>query len=244
MQELKAVTPEAFAGKFWKHPGHYLHALEQNLIPVVAAELTMAVAHLPLAFVEVAGRWQMAAITSLIPHTNLLVGPQGQWLGQYVPAALRSYPFLLARPQGTDHLVLCSTTEGPHLVGPAEGAAFFDEAGQPTVETQRVMNFLVEYDTSKVQTWRAIDALVNAKLLVPWQLTATHNGVAHPVDGLYRLDEARFAALPAKTLNHLVAEGAMLLAYAQIFSREQFNRLQAAEQQQVRLREATTPSQD
>lgn len=240
MQALKAVTPEAFAGKFWKHPGNYLHAAEQHLIPVVAAELTMAVAHLPLAFVEVAGRWQMVAITSLIPQSNLLVGPQGQWLGQYVPAALRSYPFLLGRPQGADTLVLCTTDDGPHIVGAGEGAPFFEDSGKPSAETQRAMNFLVEYDTSKVQTWRAIDALVNAKLLAPWQLTATHNGVDHPVDGLYRLDEVRFAALPAKTQSHLVAEGAMLLAYAQIFSREQFNRLQAAEQQQVRLREAAT----
>ena len=75
MQALKAVTPEAFAGKYWKHPGNYLYAAGLNLIPVVAAELSKAAAHMPLAFVEFGGRWQLMAVTSLIPGTNLLVGP-------------------------------------------------------------------------------------------------------------------------------------------------------------------------
>ncbi|MBV5292215.1 MAG: SapC family protein [Curvibacter lanceolatus] len=239
MQVLKAVTADAFAGKSWKHPGNYLYAAGLNIIPVVAAELSKAVAHLPLAFVEFGGRWQLMAVTSLIPNTNLLVGPQGQWLGQYIPASMRGYPFALARPQGTDHLVMCTTEEGDHIVEAGQGAPFFDASGQPSAETQRAMNFLVEYDSSKVQTWRAIDALVAAKLLVPWELTSSHNGVVTPVEGLYRLDDVRFGALPPKTLASLHAEGAAMVAYAQYFSREQFGRLQAAEREQARLRALT-----
>lgn len=236
MQALKAVTPEAFAGKYWKHPGNYLYAAGLNIIPVVAAELSKAAAHMPLAFVEFGGRWQLMAVTSLIPNTNLLVGPQGQWLGQYIPASMRGYPFALARPQGTDTLVLCTTDEGDHIVGADEGMPFFDASGQPSPQTQRAMNFLVDFNDSRTQTWRAIDALVAAKLLVPWELTSTHNGQVQPVEGLYRLDDVRFAALSPKALATLHAEGAALVAYAQFFSREQLGRLQAAEREQARLR--------
>src|SRR5450830_239460 len=209
MQALKAVSPEAFAGKSWKRPGNYMYAAGYDMIPVVAAELLKVAACLPLAFVQNSGRWQLVAIMSLQPGTNLLVGPQGQWLGDYVPALLRGYPFTLAKTETApgaesdeDEYVLCTADKGPHLAPAGQGEAFFA-----------------------------------AKVIVPWELMTTHNGVTSPVQGLYRLDEVAFAALkPRGTLATLQAEGAVPIAYAHLYSREHFNNLKRAIKAQESLR--------
>ena len=42
-----------------------------------------------------------------MPEHNLFVGPDGHWLGGYVPASLRSYPFRVLGSEGSGQLALC-----------------------------------------------------------------------------------------------------------------------------------------
>lgn len=238
MQAFEVVTQDAFAGKYWKHPGHYSYAQTFNLVPVAANELVRAAAHLPLAFIEAAGRWQMVAITSLLPGTNLLVGPQGQWLGGYVPAVLRSHPFSLTQPAEGEDYILCVQGKGEHLVGKGQGAPFFDEQGELTAQTRRAMEFLVDIEAGRAQASQGVQALADAKLLTPWELTANHNGQNYPVEGLFRLDAAAFSALKTRAMDALHKVGAVPLAYAQLFSMEQMYQLQRAIQLQEQLRSA------
>ncbi len=243
MQALKAVSPEAFAGKYWKRPDNFLYAAGYHQIPVVAGELIKAAANLPLAFVQNSGQWQLVAIMSLQPGTNLLVGPQGQWLGDYVPALLRAYPFTLVRVEGREaaaddesDYVMCTADTGPHLVAAGKGEPFFN-GDQPSEATRQMMDYLVNLEKNRAMTQRGVDALVAAKVIVPWELTTTHNGVTQPVEGLFRLDEVAFAALkPRGTLATLQTEGAVPIAYAQLFSREHFNNLARAIKTQNALR--------
>lgn len=238
MQALIAVSPEAFAGQFWKHPGHYQYAVTTSFVPLSAAELRKAAAHLPLAFVQIAGEWQLVAILSLLENTNLLVGPQGQWLGGYVPAALRAYPFRLVRDEQQQGLVLATEATGAHLVPASEGQPFFEQNGLPSAELQRVMNFLIELENGRVQITRAANALAAAGVLTPWELVASHNGQDQKVAGLFHVNDAALAALQPDQLVRLQAEGGLPVAYAQLFSEEQFSRLQQAIQTQEALRSA------
>ncbi|MDD0811447.1 SapC family protein [Curvibacter sp. RS43] len=236
MQALTAVSPEAFAGQFWKHPGHYQYAVTTSFVPLSAAELRKAAAHLPLAFVKLAGEWQLVAILSLLENTNLLVGPQGQWLGAYVPAALRAHPFRLVRDAQQKGLVLATLDTGEHLVPASEGQPFFEQNGLPSAELQRVMNFLIELENGRVQITRAATALFAAGVLSPWELVASHNGQDQKVAGLFHINEAALAALSPEKLLRLRNEGGLPVAYAQIFSEEQLLRLQQAIQTQEALR--------
>lgn len=238
MSEIKPVSPETFGGKFWKHPGNYSYAAGFNIVPVVAAELPKVTAHLPLAFAQLDGQWQLVALTSLLPGVNHLVGPQGQWLGEYVPAIFRSYPFTLSRAGSKDSngYILCSLYQGDHIVESDQGVPFFDETGQASEETRRIGNFLVDIESSRVKTIKAVQALIEAKVVVAWNLQSSHNGKTQPVPGFFKLDEVAFAALPPATLAKLQAVGAMPIAYAQIYAREQFGRIQQAIQNQESLR--------
>lgn len=245
MQAIKPVSPENFGGKFWKRSDHYFFAAGYNIIPVVGAELSKAAAHLPLTFTELAGVWELCALTSLNPGVNLLVGPQGQWLGEYVPASLKGYPFALAMA-GTlpsDGYIICSATEGEHLVSQEEGRPFFDDQGKPTDDITRIGNFLADIEGSRAKTRRAVTALKEAGLLKEWDLTASHNGEARKVPGFYTFDEVAFNNLSSKAVDKLQKAGAISIGFAQLYSKEQFSRLQAVVQQQEILRAASPVAQ-
>ena len=58
---------------------------------------------------------------------DVLVAPDGRWLGGYVPACFRRHPFRLVPKQGTDQTVLCVDTDSGLVVeGDAAGEDFFD----------------------------------------------------------------------------------------------------------------------
>ena len=236
MQALSAVSFETFGDKFWRHPGHYQYASTTHLVPVVAGELSKAAAHLPLAFVEVEGVWQMVAVLALQPGTNLLVGPKGQWLGEYIPALLRGYPFTMLKASGGATYTLCALSEGDHLVSKDQGTPFFISETEAGPETQRMMNYLADVENFRGQMLRAVKALADRQLIVPWALMNVHEGVQQNIEGLYRLDEAAFDALSPNDLVALQAEGALPIAFAQLFSREQFSALNRAASENRRLR--------
>ena len=92
MVELAAISPERHAKKVWKHVTDFAFAAAEMVIPLVGVELSKVVPAMPIGFIEQEGGYQLIAITSLQPGTNLYVAPDGKWLVPYIPAALPSLP--------------------------------------------------------------------------------------------------------------------------------------------------------
>ncbi len=88
-------------GKAWRRYPDYAFAAGQNLVLLllVAAELAQVVPAMLLGFVQIGESFQLMAVTALRPGANLFAAPDGQWLGAYVPAALRGYLFRLVKPK-------------------------------------------------------------------------------------------------------------------------------------------------
>src|SRR5690242_6836867 len=97
VSKFSVVTREAHAMKRWRAAGDYQFASEMAVAPIVVAELAQASHAIPLALVKDGEQFVLTALLSLLPNQNLFVGPQGQWLGTYVPALVRSYPFRMLR---------------------------------------------------------------------------------------------------------------------------------------------------
>ena len=124
MPQLTAITSQTFASKAWKSPTGYAFAAQMNAVPVVAAELGRLVPTLPMGFVATETGLQLVAITALQPDTNLLIVPDGRWIGDYIPAVLRAYPFRLAKPEGSEESILCFDESSHLLVDAGEGGPF------------------------------------------------------------------------------------------------------------------------
>lgn len=240
MSQFTAVTPQQFANKAWQRHTSYAFAAKANVIPVVAEELANLAPALPLGFVQINASFELVAITSLLPGNNLFVAPNGDWLGRYIPAALRGYPFRVVKAEGKDESILCIDESSGLVVESGLGEAFFDGAGRPAQALNDMLNFISRVEKNRVVTQAAVDVLQAADLIQHWPLTMQNGDRTVAVEGLYRIDEAMLNAIPSNEFLSLRTAGCLPLAYAQLLSMNQLAMLQMAGDVQERLRVNTT----
>lgn len=226
MPRFSAVIPEQFASKSWLRSTSYSFAANINIIPLVGAELSKSVPAFPMGFVEKDGIFQLVAVMALRPEENLLVTPDGRWLGDYVPALIRSYPFRLGAVDGLEKSVLCFDEDSGLLAEAGIGVAFFDEAGALSPSLKDVLDFVAGIESSRIGLQVGVDALAAANMMQPWPLITDINGRNTTVNGLYQIDETVLNQLDAETLHDLRNKGALAIAYAQLFSMNQLSVLE------------------
>jgi len=236
-----AITAEKFSGKAWRRYTGYAFAAGENLVPLFAAELAQAVPAMPLCFVQIDDGFQLVAVTALQPGVNLFVAPDGRWLGAYVPAALRGYPFRLVKPQDRADSVLCIDEASGLVVDAGQGETFFDEDGRPSKALRDVLELLSQAERSRMAAQAAVDALAAAGLIQAWPLNIQQGEQNVPVTGLYRIDEAALNALENEAFFTLRRLGALPVEYAQLLSMNQLAVLQQLAQIQAKLN-TPTPS--
>ena len=232
--ELAAITREEFSSKTWRRPSNYAFAALSNLLPAVIGELAKLVPALPLGFVKTGDSFQLVAITSLQPGINHFVAPDGNWIGEYIPATVRAYPFQLVKPQDREESVLCIDTSSGLLVEAGPGEAFFD-GEEPTQAIKDIVNLLSETEQSRVVTQRLVDSLQAAELIQPWSLNLRQGEQTVPVEGLFRIDETAMNVLPDDNFLALRKAGALVLAYGQLFSMNQLSVLPKAAEVGARI---------
>ena len=222
MAEFAAVTPESHAKKVWKQLTNYAFAASDAVIPLVGSEISKVVPVMPIGFVKQEAGYQLVAITSLQRGQNLYVAPDGKWLGGYIPAALRGYPFQLAQQEGAGEFILCiNEASGLVVENTEDGNAFFDDKDQPVQEIKDIVNFLSQVEANSLVTEGAVNALADAGLIAPWEINLKQGEEVVPVEGLFRVDEAALNKLNDEDFLTLRKAGGLDIAYGQLFSMNQ-----------------------
>jgi hypothetical protein len=213
------------AGKGWLRPVGYDFAAGDTLIPLSGSEFSHAVAAMPVGFIERGGRYTLVALTGLTKEANAFVGPGGQWLGGYVPAILRGYPFSLGRSEGRKQPIVCIDEDSGLIVDETatNAEAFFDTAGNPSPTTSWITEFLNRIDQDQTTTDLAVAALAEAGVLRPWALTVPVGKQQITVGGLHQVDESALNRLDDVTFLKLRKTSGLLVAYAQLLSAGQVN---------------------
>ena len=233
MANLVPVGRERHAGKGWRQPTDYAFAATRAVTPLLGMEFATAAVAMPIAFIEKSGRYLPVAMMSPVQGHNLFIGPGGQWLGSYIPAWLRSYPFRLLRTEGGDKMTLCIDEDSGMIVdADVDTQKFFEEDGSPSAAVKATLNFLQQVEQNRSLTDLAVAALAEAGLIGPWPLTVSVDNQPQTVNGLHRVDEAKLNALDDESFLKLRKSGALPLAYIQLLSMgrvavfEQLRRLQ------------------
>ncbi|MFZ3181659.1 MAG: SapC family protein [Methylocystis silviterrae] len=239
MASVVAVDRERHAGKGWRPAAGYGFATTQALLPLMGVEFAQAAASMPIAFIEQAGRYRPVAVLSPVQGRNLFVGPGGQWLGTYVPALLRGYPFGLLRMEDSEKAALC-IDESSGLVVDADGETqkFFEDDGSPSEAIKAILNFLQQVEQNRTVTDLAVAALAEAGLMAPWPLTVSVDNQPRTVNGFYRVEEAKLNALDDESFLKLRKSGALPLAYMQLLSMGRVTVFKQLDQLQRQLSEA------
>ena len=222
MPNWTGISKTEHASKHFTPRQGYSFAATQQVVPILLAELSKLIPLYALGFIQKQETHIPVVLTGLGGEQNLFVNADGKWLGTYVPAVLRGYPFALADNQGEK--VLC--IEEDHL-SDSGGQPLFDSEGNLTKPVQDTLNFLNECEKNRKVTEAACRSLQVAGVIETWPLQIKRGGDEEPVqlDGLFRISEKALNSLDAETFSGLRKNGALSLAYAQIFSMHQTSRL-------------------
>lgn len=205
--------------RFWV-PNTMHHTASFRLVPILKAELPLAVAQYVLGFAEIHGEVQLVALLGARGERHLYLHRDGSWDGSYIPAMLRGYPFKIV-PLKEDRLGLA--IDADVLTGnSAQGQPLFKAEGVLADEVGRYAEFLKQCHISQMATDRAVQTLDQHGLLQPW--TEEPQDATGKVRGLLQIDKARFDALAPQEVATL--KGAPLaIAYGQIYARGQLDML-------------------
>ncbi len=224
MPKYIAVSRDLHGSKRWTRYTSYTFAAANHILPLVGEELPKAVMAFPIAFVQQQSNFIPCAILGLETGKNLFLAPDGRWLTSYVPAALRSYPFQLARTQ--DGQTVLSIDEDSDLItDSSNGEAFFDASGEPSQAVKQIVEFLHKIEQNRIATASICSALAKHDLIVPWSITIKADTKETPLQGLFHLDEAKLNQLPDEAYLELGKKGALLLAHCQLLSEQHLQAL-------------------
>lgn len=235
MPQWTIISRQQHASVRYQARQGYSHASEQIITPVLLTELPKLISQYMLGFVLNGDQFQAVALLGFEQGQNLYVNHDGRWIGDYVPANVRGYPFALA-PDNQNQLVLC--IDAAKLLEDESGQALFDGAGEPAEPVTKTLEFLHQCDADRKRTQAAVDVLQRSGVVQPWDLEFSRGEGEEPlrVQGLYRIDEKALNTLDAETYGKL--QGApMALVYAHLYTVQQQRQL--IERARYRSRHAT-----
>jgi hypothetical protein len=207
----------------------FAFAAKAQAAPLTVTEFPVAGLSYPIIF---AGeQHQPLAVMGVNADRNLFIQADGIFEpGAYIPAYIRRYPFVLARDQTRDQMVVC-IDRGTPMIGALPDLAFFDAKDEPTDYTKNCIKFCNDFEIEVRRTESFVGLLTELDLFETRTSTFTTMnrdgtpGPVQPVAEYYAVSEAKMKALPDARIRELVDKGAMGHIYAHLASLLGFDRL-------------------
>lgn len=194
-------------------------AAEAHFVPVAAIEIYESARHYPVVF---AGGKEASPLVmlGLRAGENLFVDAEGRWAEDaYVPAFVRRYPFILARPDqaGSDFTVCID--ESYDGFSETEGTPLFDEEGKDAELVTQAVELLKDLLAETERTRRFVERLNELELLTVQSMEVQDGlGRRYALRDFRVVDEKKLAALESEALVELHRSGYLGCIYAHLFS--------------------------
>lgn len=214
---LIALSRTEHENKSWARYSSLEFAAKQTLAVLVSSELPKAIMHLPVAFTRVQDQFHPVAVLSFEENRNLFVTKEGKWIGGYIPATFRSYPFALANTENNEK-ILCFEDSSGLLVDGAEGEPFFDSEGNPSAPTKQVLEFLQQVEADKQRTEAMCASLAKHDLIEAWPININTEAGEKKIEGLFRINENALNDLSDDAFLDVRHSGALAMSYMQLIS--------------------------
>ena len=182
------------------------HCKSVAFLPLTAAEFPLAALEFPIVLIEDGEHLVPVALLGSVRGINPKVSESGAWLGWYVPAYARQYPFILAPREDGNGYVVCIDSNYRGL-SDDHGDPLF-EGNQQTELTQDAIKFASEYQLQREATDEFTRALRSSDLLQPSSAVLSFKGREHrKLDGFLALKREWFARLSASDAAQWVNNG-------------------------------------
>jgi hypothetical protein len=220
---LASVSPKLH-GHLRLERGNFRFAAKVQAVPIGLTEFEIVAQHFPILFTSGANPVPVALL-SLSEGHNLFVQPDGQWLKEaYIPAYVRSFPFICVEDVQTRTLVTAIEQTAEQL-SPDRGQPLFED-GRPTPALNEAVAFsqaFREAATSAANFARALDA---AKLLADEEATVNFTaGGSTRILGFKLVKPERLAEVDDATFLDWRRMGFLNAIYAHLHSAGRWARL-------------------
>lgn len=189
----------------------FAFAKKANSLFVAGVEFNEASKEYAIVFTRVGnGKVVPVVMLGLRARDNLFVDDANRWLGKYIPAFVRRYPFVLAELPGQGMGVCID--EAFSGLNDKEGDPLFDSKGNNTPFLQNALDFLQQYQREYLRTEAFCQHLEQLGLLVEMNAKADlTDGRSFTVSSLMVVDEKKLLALPDAQALQLFRSGELHL---------------------------------
>ena len=218
------VNKEKLAKKRLKPLSNFNFLADQPVVEIVVGEFSNVASIYPIFFIERDGAYNPVALLSLISGKNIFVEADGSWSGYYLPAAFRRYPFIVA-PGEVDGKPAPVLMVDEDMLSDKEGEPLYSADDKADGPIERTVRLLAETERHHQGTVQMVAQLKEAGLIRASDMEVVLAGQKHNITGLFGIDEKKLNELPDDKFLELRKSGALSLAYMQLLSMGQVQRL-------------------
>ncbi len=225
-QKVVPVNKERHASKKVKEITGFEFASKFHIAYVTMQEFARAASIFPIVFLEDKDKdeFRPVVLLGLNAGDNLFVDAKGKWQASYVPAIIRRYPFALT-PSGQDGQYVVCIDEESSLVNDTEGAALFDEKGEPTQVIENVKRYLAELQQMDTLTRDFCKFLAENNMFTPLNMRVRDNEKVKNISGCYVINEERLNNISDERFLEIKNKRYLPALYAHLISLAQTERL-------------------
>ncbi len=206
----------------------FMFASIAHAVPLSVTEFGPASMRFPIIFTG--DEYQPVAIMSIRQDENLFLMDNGYFeMDIYVPAFIRRYPFVLAKEQGSDRLIVCVDRGAEAVQENGEIPLFV--GNEPSEFARNAIEFCTNFENERVRTALFTDELKRLDLFELKTANFTpmnpdgSQGEMMKIAEYYGISEEKLGALSAEDLVALRDSGALQQIYAHLSSLQNWERL-------------------
>ncbi|MBX9760788.1 MAG: SapC family protein [Beijerinckiaceae bacterium] len=198
---------------------------KSHLSPCLATEFAAGAREYPIVFLKENDKHTPVFMFGLRPGQNLMVSPEGGWLGSYLPRYLARFPFIIAEIPGT-RMILGVDASAKH---DENGLALFEESGEPSPFLDAMLKLSDAYALDARASEAYVARLAELDLFRPITVEVNTDGKSYGWTDLFAVDEAKLNALPDEALLSMARSGYLAATYSHLLSLQAFRALREAE---------------
>ncbi len=225
-EQVVPVSAERHAAKKVRPSDDFRFAAGFHIAYVTTHEFARAASIYPVVFLEdkPSDGYRPVALLGLDAGENLFIDAQGKWAASYIPAIIRRYPFALVKASDADRFIVC-VDEASSLLNDEEGAALFDDKGQPTQVIENVKRYLGELQQMDQITGDFCRFLVENNLMTPLNVKVNAGNQVRNITGCHVINEERLNNFSDAKFLEVRQKGYLPAIYAHLISLDQIERL-------------------
>ena len=205
----------------------FFFAKDMNVIPITFSEIRKLCCDYPIVYLG--GESPSLAILVGIDKDgkNLAIDENGKFRGDYIPAFLRRYPFIMVKTSEEQMALGCDIESG--CFSSPEGQRIFDDEGKPTEILNNIGNFLKGLEDEFLITRNLVAELDRLGILEDRVLSIGEGDSAKKIGGFKTVEHEKMTALSDDILVDIVKKGWIEVITLQQFSLKNIDKLIALE---------------